>query len=149
MNVLLVAVDTLSARHMGCYGYHRDTSPFMDGLAAENVLFESLLDYRSYCGQPFSKKIFGDPGFQPAGEQVISRFVEVPVERIGVQEPAIGTNKDIKLLHSTGRLPGSLIKLVLELIIGINHNHLEELFFIFKIIIEGGFGNTYFVDQVR
>jgi len=44
MNVLLVAIDTLSARHMGCYGYRRDTCPYMDTLAAENVLFESL-----YC----------------------------------------------------------------------------------------------------
>jgi len=44
MNVLLVAIDTLSARHMGCYGYRRDTCPYMDTLAAENALFESL-----YC----------------------------------------------------------------------------------------------------
>ncbi len=44
MNVVMVSVDTLSARHMGCYGYARNTSPFMDALAADNVLFESL-----YC----------------------------------------------------------------------------------------------------
>ena len=44
MNVLLVAIDTLSARHMGCYGYRRATTPFMDALVAENALFESL-----YC----------------------------------------------------------------------------------------------------
>lgn len=44
MNVLLVATDTLSARHMGCFGYGRETSPFMDRYARDNVLFESL-----YC----------------------------------------------------------------------------------------------------
>ena len=44
MNILLVAIDTLSARHMGCYGYHRNTTPFIDALARESVLFESL-----YC----------------------------------------------------------------------------------------------------
>jgi len=44
MNILLIAIDTLSARHMGCYGYQRDTSPFLDQVAEENALFESL-----YC----------------------------------------------------------------------------------------------------
>lgn len=34
MNVLLVAIDTLSARHMRCCGFPRDTCPFMDRPAA-------------------------------------------------------------------------------------------------------------------
>ena len=33
-DVLLVSVDTLRADHLGVYGYARDTSPFLDGLAA-------------------------------------------------------------------------------------------------------------------
>lgn len=44
MNILLLAIDTLSARHMGCYGYKRNTTPFLDKYAKDNVLFESL-----YC----------------------------------------------------------------------------------------------------
>ena len=32
-NVILVSIDTLRADHLGCYGYARDTSPFMDALA--------------------------------------------------------------------------------------------------------------------
>ena len=43
MNVLLISIDTLSARHMGCYGYGRATSPSLDRLAAEGVLFENML----------------------------------------------------------------------------------------------------------
>ena len=39
-NVVLVLVDTLRADHMGCYGYLRDTSPNIDRLARESVLFE-------------------------------------------------------------------------------------------------------------
>lgn len=35
--VVFVTVDTLRASHLGCYGYHRDTSPFIDSLAREGV----------------------------------------------------------------------------------------------------------------
>ncbi|WP_020579318.1 sulfatase [Actinopolymorpha alba] len=39
-NVVLIALDTQRADHLGCYGYHRDTSPNLDALAAEGVVFE-------------------------------------------------------------------------------------------------------------
>ena len=39
-NVLLISLDTLRADHLGCYGYERDTSPFIDRLAAESIVFE-------------------------------------------------------------------------------------------------------------
>jgi arylsulfatase len=42
MNILLIAIDTLRADHLGCYGYHRDTSPGLNTLAAQSVLFEKL-----------------------------------------------------------------------------------------------------------
>ncbi|MCP4859909.1 MAG: sulfatase [Planctomycetes bacterium] len=40
-NVLFVVLDTLRADHLGAYGYHRATSPNLDALAAEGVLFEN------------------------------------------------------------------------------------------------------------
>ncbi len=43
MNTLLIAIDTLRADHLGCYGYHRSTSPNLDGLAADGALFRQLL----------------------------------------------------------------------------------------------------------
>lgn len=39
-NLVLVGVDTLRADHMGCYGYHRDTTPHIDRWAADAVIFE-------------------------------------------------------------------------------------------------------------
>ncbi len=39
--VILISVDTLRADHLGCYGYSRDTSPFIDSLASRGVLFEN------------------------------------------------------------------------------------------------------------
>ena len=41
MNVVLIAVDALRADRLGCYGYGRETSPFMDSLAANGVVFEN------------------------------------------------------------------------------------------------------------
>lgn len=38
-NIVLILIDTLRADHLGCYGYHRDTSPTIDSLAAEGTLY--------------------------------------------------------------------------------------------------------------
>lgn len=38
-NVLIITVDTLRADHLGCYGYSLPTSPVVDALAREGVLF--------------------------------------------------------------------------------------------------------------
>lgn len=43
MNVLLIAIDTLRADHLGCYGYERDTSPHIDAFASEGVVFDWLI----------------------------------------------------------------------------------------------------------
>ena len=40
-NIILISLDTLSARHLSCYGYLRKTSPHLDNLAAQSVLFEN------------------------------------------------------------------------------------------------------------
>jgi len=39
-NILLIAIDSLRADHMSCYGYHRLTTPHIDRLASEGTLFE-------------------------------------------------------------------------------------------------------------
>ena len=41
MNVLVIAIDTLRADHMGAYGYGRPTTPCMDAFAKEAVVFEN------------------------------------------------------------------------------------------------------------
>jgi arylsulfatase A-like enzyme len=48
-NVLLFLLETTRADHLSCYGYHRRTTPNIDGLAAEGALFE-----RYYVQAPFS-----------------------------------------------------------------------------------------------
>src|SRR5262245_8076687 len=39
-NVLLVAIDTLRADRLGCYGHSRAETPILDQLAREGVRFE-------------------------------------------------------------------------------------------------------------
>ena len=39
-DVIIISVDTLRADHLGCYGYGRKTSPAIDRLASDGVLFE-------------------------------------------------------------------------------------------------------------
>ncbi|GCE24020.1 sulfatase family protein [Dictyobacter kobayashii] len=39
-NIVVVAIDSLRADHLGCYGYTRPTSPHIDALAAESQVFE-------------------------------------------------------------------------------------------------------------
>ncbi len=43
VSILLITIDTLRADHVGCYGYFRDTTPSIDALAAEGVLFEHAI----------------------------------------------------------------------------------------------------------
>jgi arylsulfatase A-like enzyme len=40
---VLISLDTLRADHLGCYGYARPTSPFLDRLAERAVLFENAI----------------------------------------------------------------------------------------------------------
>ena len=40
-NLVLISLDTLRADHLGCYGYHRDTSPNIDRFARDSIVFEN------------------------------------------------------------------------------------------------------------
>ena len=44
MRILFLDLDTLRPDHLGCYGYHRDTSPNIDRIAAQGVRFDNY-----YC----------------------------------------------------------------------------------------------------
>ncbi|MEO1237698.1 MAG: sulfatase [Planctomycetota bacterium] len=44
MNILYLDLDALNPSHLGCYGYHRDTSPTIDAIAAEGLRCDNV-----YC----------------------------------------------------------------------------------------------------
>ncbi|MBN1871292.1 MAG: sulfatase [Candidatus Omnitrophica bacterium] len=47
-NVVWFLIDALRADHLGCYGYERETSPFIDSFAESSVLFKYALSQESY-----------------------------------------------------------------------------------------------------
>jgi arylsulfatase A-like enzyme len=42
-NLVIVSIDTLRADRLGLYGYFRETTPFLDSLAKESLVFERCL----------------------------------------------------------------------------------------------------------
>ena len=50
--VLLIILDSAAARHFGCYGYARATTPEMDRIAAEGVVYE-----RAYSPAVFTRSV--------------------------------------------------------------------------------------------
>ncbi len=48
--IILIIVDTLRADHLGCYGYEKDTSPNIDSICKDGILFK-------HCFSPSSHTI--------------------------------------------------------------------------------------------
>src|SRR5690606_26329400 len=42
MRILYLDIDCLRPDHLGCYGYHRATSPRIDAIAAQGVRFDNV-----------------------------------------------------------------------------------------------------------
>lgn len=51
MNVILVVIDALRARNLGCYGYEKDTSPNINSLAREGSKFNNCFSCAN-CTDP-------------------------------------------------------------------------------------------------
>lgn len=58
-NVIVIVVDALRADHLSAYGYERDTSPFMDGLAEEGVRFENAISPSSWTQPSHASMLTG------------------------------------------------------------------------------------------
>lgn len=79
MRILYLDLDTLRPDHLGCYGYHRDTSPNIDRIASEGTVFERCFASDAPCLPSRSAMMTG---------------------RFGIHTGAInhgGTNADVRL----------------------------------------------------
>lgn len=47
-NILLIVLESTRASHLSCYGYDRPTTPYLDQLAAEGVLYEQAISPASW-----------------------------------------------------------------------------------------------------
>jgi arylsulfatase A-like enzyme len=84
-NIILIAIDTLRADHLGCYGYARETSPNIDAFVKDAVLFENAFSQASVTAPAFMSIFTSltpavhkvgvfkkDRVFQPLHQQVIT-----------------------------------------------------------------------------
>lgn len=49
MRILYIDIDSLRPDHLGCYGYHRNTSPAIDQIAREGALFRRVYTSDAPC----------------------------------------------------------------------------------------------------
>jgi len=63
MNIILIVIDTLRADHLHCYGYPRETSPNIDNLAREGVLFENHITPAAHTTPAFTSIFTGQDPF--------------------------------------------------------------------------------------
>lgn len=47
-NVVILLIDALRRDHLGCYGYHESTSPFLDEMAQEGIKFNNAFAVSSW-----------------------------------------------------------------------------------------------------
>ncbi|GAA3326133.1 hypothetical protein GCM10020331_060800 [Ectobacillus funiculus] len=46
MKIIMISLDSLRAKRLSSYGYTKPTSPYIDKIASEGVLFEKGLCFR-------------------------------------------------------------------------------------------------------
>jgi arylsulfatase A-like enzyme len=53
-NLIIINIDALRGDHLGCYGYHRNTSPFIDSLAQKGAVFERAMSNSAFTRESVS-----------------------------------------------------------------------------------------------
>ncbi len=58
-NILLIVVDSLRSDHLSCYGYERETTPFIDDISDESIVFENAISPSGWTRATFSSIFSG------------------------------------------------------------------------------------------
>jgi arylsulfatase A-like enzyme len=82
-NVVLVSIDTLRADHVHCYGYARETTPAIDGLAREGARFTTVVAPTSWT-LPSHVTLF--TGLPPVGHGVVRSFLRMRPQMVTLAE---------------------------------------------------------------
>jgi len=78
-NVIMISLDAVRSDHLGCYGYERKTSPTIDRMAAEGVLFENAFANSSHTRESVPS-IFSST--YPSTHNIIYDMKKIPKELI-------------------------------------------------------------------
>lgn len=92
-NIFLVLLDTLRADHLGAYGYERQTSPRIDALAAEALVFERAYSTSNWT-RPAVASLFTSTMPSRHGANEVNRRIspELPLlaESLAARQMAVG-----------------------------------------------------------
>jgi arylsulfatase len=85
-NVVLLTVDALRADHLSCYGYDRETSPTLDGLAEDGIRFQRAYSQSSHTREAVPAMLTGrdpdaavDDQYLLAADTVASRLADTEI----------------------------------------------------------------------
>jgi arylsulfatase A-like enzyme len=76
-NVLLVVLDAVRADHLSCYGYDRETTPTIDGLAADGVRYEHAFSTSNWTGAAHASLF---TGYLPSQSGVYGESQDLPAD---------------------------------------------------------------------
>ncbi len=133
-HIVFILIDTLRARNLSCYGYHRVTSPTIDALAANGALFEHAISIGGNTCTAMPAMITDKLPFFEFG----SEWGEVPfgMDRFRNNADGLGLPKSMKTLaevlqgsgyHTCGFITNAYLKSVLSMNRG--YDHYTELFY--------------------
>lgn len=103
MRILYIDIDCLRPDHLGCYGYHRATSPNIDRIAAEGVRFDNVYVSDAPCLPSRSALFSGRFGIHTGainhGGSSAEMFVEGPGRGFG---SILGRTSWMRCLRNAG-----------------------------------------------
>ncbi len=98
-NILLYVIDTLRADHLATYGYGRNTSPNLEALARDGVVFRRAYAQSSWTKptvaslltgrHPLAHRVIGTRSALPDGERTLAEILQ----DAGYETAAISTNR--------------------------------------------------------
>ncbi len=126
-NVLVIVVDTLRADHLSSYGYARPTSPTLDRMAQEGVLFENAVSTSSWTLPSHVSLLTGRYQFEHGIENV------GPMPVFGSSAPGLGVYPTLgealqRQGYRTGAFSANRIYFSRDLGFGRGFLHFEDYF---------------------
>ena len=92
-NIMIISLVPLRADHLSCYGYHRETTPNIDRLAAEGTIYERAYSTASWTPPahaslvtgryPSSHGAFGDASLSDSVPTIAELLGELGYQSVG------------------------------------------------------------------
>jgi len=116
-NIILIVLDNTRLDHLSCYGYHRNTSPNLDRLAAESVIYTRAIAPSSWTlpshASLFTGKFTSSHGarYDSNGPLLLVNAIKGPEDWNKVRARGLSQNEVTLagILKQTGYLTGAVV----------------------------------------